>query len=499
MNGQFVPSKLAEILRDLYLAERSGVLTLTRTEVHKRIHFDRGMIFFAESSLEDEGLIDFLVHAKLLDLPQAGEIPGGRGDDLALGRRVLESGRVEAESLHQAIRELIQQVVVSTFRWDAGDFSFREGPPGGADLFRTDVIVTFTYLTRGIRSMTGFAPIREAMLRLDRPVRMSEALFLPMDKLALHPIQGFVLSRVDGSSRIGEIASLIPPSEEDTALRFLFGLLILGVVQTSPPLGTGALSVRELFAGDRESKERAEKEAAAIKEMYRSISASGPFEILGVDRAAPPEVVRKAYESRKEAFQPEGFLKKIQDAYREELLLIEGKLLEAYLAMVEDQIRTAKHGSTGLESLKLDMDTLSKRKELTKTLTQEHQEEQNRRAEQFFQKAREYFLSKDYYSAIQYCEQALKANDSDARYHSLLGQALVRNPNYSWQKRAEQCLLRAAEIDPWNADHFVHLGNFYRSHNLLRKAKKHFQKAAEVMPSHPEARRALAEMKNVQA
>ena len=240
MRGSFVPSSLAETVRDIFLSEQSGILVLARTEVRKRLHFDRGMFFFADSSLEDEGLIDFLVHEKCLEISEASRIPGGRGDDLALAKRIRQSEAVAPEDLERAIRQLIQQVVVSTFRWESGEFSFQETPPGGAADFQGDVLATFEYLMRGIRSMAGFTPIREALLRLDRPVKVSENLYLPLDRLSLHPIQGFALSRVDGSSRIREIASLIPPSEEDTALRFLFGLLLLGVVNLSPPLGTGS-------------------------------------------------------------------------------------------------------------------------------------------------------------------------------------------------------------------------------------------------------------------
>jgi tetratricopeptide (TPR) repeat protein len=499
MNGPFVPSTLAEVVRDLFLSERSGLLTLTRTEVRKRLHFDRGMIYFADSSLEDEGLIDFLLHNRSLSLLAIKEIPGARGDDWALSRYLLESGKVPLEKLQQAVREQIQQVIVSAFRWDSGESSFLDTPPGGGEVFGTDVILTFEFLMRGIRSMSGFNPIREAMLRLDRKVRLSENLYLPMEKLTLHPIQGFVLSRVDGTSGIKEIASLIPPSDEDSALRFLFGLLILGIVETHPALGKGPLVVRALLAGDREEKERAEKEAAVIKEMCRSITAGAPWEVLGVAQGAKLDKVRAAYDSRKDAFRPERFAKRIQEVYRGDLMLIEGKLLEAYLALTQNQMQSARQGASSPGSVTLDMDTLRQRKELSKSQTQEIIEEQSRQAEKFYVKAREYFRAKDYYNAIQYCEQALKQSDIDARYYSLLGQALVRNPDYRWQKRAEKAFLRAVEIDPWNAEYFVHLGNFYRSHKLLRKAKKSFQKAVEVMPTHTEALKALSEMKSIEA
>src|SRR5438093_2981895 len=496
MNGPFVPATLAETVRDLFLAERSGILTLSRTEVRKRIHFDRGMIFFADSSLEDEGLIDFLVHGRALDPSVIPSLPGAREDDWVLARWLLESGKVPLERLQQGVREQIQQVIVSTFRWDSGECSFLDTPAGGGEVFCTDVILTFEFLMRGIRSMSGFGPIREAMHRLDRKVKLSENLYLPLEKLTLHPIQGFVLSRVDGSSRISEIASLIPPSDEDHALRFLFGLLILGVIETSPLLGKGPMVVRDLLTGDREQKERAEREAAVIKEMCRAVTTDVAWAVLGLQQpVADAEAIRKAYDVRKDAFRPDRFSKKIQEVYREELMLIEGKLLESYLAMAQDHMQAAKQSSASPGSLTLDMDTLSKRKELTKTQTQEILEEQNRRAEHFYVKAREYFKAKDFHNTIQFCEQAIGRNDADPRYHSLMGQALMRNPDYRWQKRAEQCLLKAAEIDPWNAEHFVHLGHFYRAHNLLRKAKRSFQKSVEVMPSHSEAQKALADMK----
>ncbi len=499
MSTPFVPSTLVEIIRDIFLAERSGVLTLSRPEVRKRIHFDRGMIFFADSSLEDEGLIDFLLHERALNAQDIPQLDGARGDDWSLARRLFESGKVPLEKLQQGMRSQIQQVMVSTFRWESGESSFLETPPGGGEVFSTDVVLTFEYLMRGIRSMAGFAPLREAMHRLDRKVKLSDNLYLPLEKLALHPVQGFALSRVDGTVRIGEIAALIPPSEEDTAMRFLFCLLVLGVIETVPPLGPGPVAVRSLLSGDREQKERLDRETAVIKEMGRVLQAGEPWTVLGVDAAADVETIRKAYDTRKDAFRSDRFLKKTRDAYRDELMLIEGKLLEAYLAMSQTHMRTARQASTSPGSLTVDMNTLNKRKELSKTQTQEILEEQAKRSESFYVKAREFFKAKDFYNAIQYCEQALKAYAADARYHSLLGQALLRNPDYRWQKRAEQSLLKAAEIDPWNAEHFFHLGNFYRSHNLLRKAKKSFEKAVEVSPSHGEALKALSEMKNVES
>ncbi len=54
------PPQLAEEIRNLFLEERNGCLTLSRSGVEKRIIMDRGMIVAASSSLEDETLPAFL-------------------------------------------------------------------------------------------------------------------------------------------------------------------------------------------------------------------------------------------------------------------------------------------------------------------------------------------------------------------------------------------------------------------------------------------------------
>ena len=56
MQENFSSQTLAEIFRDLYVGERSGVLNVSHGNVEKRIYFDRGMILFAESGADDEDL-----------------------------------------------------------------------------------------------------------------------------------------------------------------------------------------------------------------------------------------------------------------------------------------------------------------------------------------------------------------------------------------------------------------------------------------------------------
>ena len=115
-------------------------------------------------------------------------------------------------------------------------------------------------------------------------------------------------------------------------------------------------------------------------------------------------------------------------------------------------------------------------------------------AEQFFTKARDYFKMGDFFNCIRYCEFATSYSDKNAAVFGLLGQALQRNPDYRWQKRAESALARAAELEPFNPTHFVALGHFYRSHGLHAKSKREYEKALELVPAHAEALASLKEL-----
>jgi Flp pilus assembly protein TadD len=72
----------------------------------------------------------------------------------------------------------------------------------------------------------------------------------------------------------------------------------------------------------------------------------------------------------------------------------------------------------------------------------------------------------------------------DARFSHLLGECQAKNPDPRWQRLAEQNFTRACELDPWNADYRVNLGLFYKRRGLKLRARKQFEDALQLVPSH---------------
>jgi hypothetical protein len=490
-HGFCAPPQLAEIIRDLYLEERTGILSIVRSGAEKRLYLDRGMILVATSSLEDERLPMFLA-AKGMLRPEEAEALRGL-DDLQAALALKSRGQVTDANLVRAFRELAQQVMMTVFRWEELEYRFVEQaiPTWPAT---TDVMVSFELIIRALRPMAGFEPLRQSVLRQERAVKLSENLYLPFERLSLTPIEGYLVSRIDGRTRPRDILAQMPPADEESAARFLFGLLILGLAEFSPPLGPGMLTCDRLLRGDEEKRRREQTELIDVRAFYRLACAGDPLALLGLPPTADQDDVRAAYNAKKERYDPGRFMRRVQSEAKEEFQIIEARLLEAFLDLRARPLAGQRAEPTEEQKAAVEALTVGKRKEMSKTERQSEADEKLRLADQYLTKARDYWKMGDIYNCIRYCEFAQNHNDADANIQSLLGQALSRNPDHRWQRRAEAALVRAVELEPFNPHHCVLLGDFYRGHRLVAKARKQYEKALELLPSHAQAKQALKEL-----
>ena len=489
MQSHFSSQTLAEIFRDLYLGERSGVLKLTQDPVEKRIHFERGLIHFADSTDAAETLGARLVGEGRISSGALAEV---QGEDLApveLSQALLNRGLVAKDVLCRTMHEIVDTVVQSVFEWEGGSAHFHETEPT-AEFFDADVLSTFGVILRGLFKMAGFAPIREAMLGLDNKLRLRKPTPLPLERLTLSPAHGFILSRVDGTTAVKDVLSILPDGEDELAARFIFGLLVMGVLEYEPPLVEGPFRVANILRdhADRRALERMQEQT--IDQAYRQMRTQSPNEVLGVTASASRSAIERAYEEAKALFSRERILPSVREKYRSELAVIESRLIEAYLKLTQpdrqDRSAAANAERAG-PSADVRGDDLLVRVEMDKTKSKLAAEESKRVAETYFSKARRAMREGDYHSAIQYGKLAVSYHDSDARYFFLLAECQVRNPEARWQRMAEQNYSRATELDPWNVEYWISLGRFYKKRGLNLRARRQFEEALKLVPAHKTA------------
>jgi tetratricopeptide (TPR) repeat protein len=496
MQSHFSSQSLAEIFRDLYLSERTGILFLRHEDLERRIYFDRGLIQYAESTEPEDDLGQILVQdARLSDgaLAEARKVVDDPSD---LPLTLVNRGLLGKAALLGAARSLAERIVEFVFGWDGGaaEFTERDEIP---EVLESDVLSTFRLILHGIDTMAEFDPMLDAMREFDNCLRVRRPAPIPLEMLTLSRTQGFVLSRVDGQTNFRDIISTLPTEEEEEASRFLFGLLIIGVVDYDPPLGDGPFRVANILRdhADRCALERMQEKT--IQQSYSRMRTQNPHEVLGVTHSASRAAIERAYTEAKVLFARDRLLPRVREKFRTELGVIESRLVEAYLQLTKPVRSSRRSRPTEEASQGRDLNAadLLMRPELDKTRSRTEQDEASRVAELYYSKARKAMMSGDYYNAIQYGKLAISYNGDDARLYFMLADCQVRNPEARWQRMAEQNYTKATQLDPWNAQYWISLGRFYKKRGLSLRARRQFEEALKLVPEHEEATKELESLR----
>jgi tetratricopeptide (TPR) repeat protein len=116
-------------------------------------------------------------------------------------------------------------------------------------------------------------------------------------------------------------------------------------------------------------------------------------------------------------------------------------------------------------------------------------------ARKIYAKAKILYSQKQYRFCIEAMDKAIKL-DSRAEYYQLLGLCQMNISNM--RHEAEVSLLKATEIEPWNAEHFFALGILFYNEKLPNRALGYFQKTVCLDAGHLQARKKLEELQGPQ-
>ena len=493
LKGQCTTHFLAEILRDLYFQESTGTIRITGPdEACVSLHFDRGMLFFAESDdaggqlethLFTAGVLPEKTVAKLRQTPRTG---------LEKASALVAKKILTKEALAPAVRSLVEACIVRAFSWPTSRYEFTAAP-AESGFFDSNVLFTFESILKGILRMSDFTSLKEVLLRQPGRIRLGSRVFVPVQQLALKPQHGYVLSRADGSMRMDEIALLLSPGDEEESLQFLYGLAVLGVVEFDPPASEGLFSLRQVLQRHYEAAGRDSGELKRIHDAVERLTTDA-IAALGLTHESTPDEAKKAYQRMKNEFRKEHFSERVAAECRKELTFIERKLGEVFLRMQVGRLEEATRPRSESVVTELNADQAQMRREMVKSQAQEAQEQNARLAENYLVKAREFFNEKDYHNCIQFCRLNVNFAGESGPALTLMAEALAKNPNSKWQRMAEDAWVKACELEPWNAEYRVNLGLFYQQHGFDHRARRQFEMALEIIPGHQAAREAMSRL-----
>ncbi len=144
---------------------------------------------------------------------------------------------------------------------------------------------------------------------------------LSYDNLKLTPVEGYLLSRIDGVSSVEDIASAsgLPYEEAIGAIKSLWDKKVFSMD------GFGSIS-----SGGSNGIELSEDERSAIEKMEDMVQNGTFYQILSLPFDAKPEQVKIKFFELSKIYHPDRYFKKNIGSYKDKLNTIFKKLSEAY-------------------------------------------------------------------------------------------------------------------------------------------------------------------------
>ena len=533
MTGELAEGTVSQLLRQIYVGRRNGLLHLVKGQERQSLRFRRGHIVNATTNVVAERLGEMLVRRGMLspaDLERATETV--LRERKRLGLVLSELGLIDTNGLEDAIALHVHEMLAKVFSWDEGSYSFEEeNDAPGAEL--TLKLTTGELILEAVQAVKDPDVVRYSLGDRDRVLRLSTDPLLRFQKLTLAPADGYVLSRVDGVTTAHEIVQMIPLPAE-VVERSLLALLSTGVIEYAegarrprqegtarpaagataapaaaaaaptpaarppaaapPPPASAPASVTVTGAapppGEAAAPDEADARRREILDAFEGLKTRNHYEILGLPRAASETDVKDSYFRLAKRFHPDAHHGESLGDLRDELEAVFIRLGEAY-EVLRDARRRADYeqrlgrprapGEPAGPGPVAPADNPPAR----------DLEAEARAAEEALRRAAKLYEAEKYWDAIQLLEPAIEALPPKLRTRArvLLARCNLKNPK--WVRRAEDVLLATTREDPKAVDAWALLGQVYADKGLASRAQSMFRKVLELKPDHEEALQVL--------
>ncbi len=533
MDGELRKGVVPGLLREIYVGRRSGWLRLVKGGERQSLRFRRGHIVNAHSNVLEDRLGEMLVRRGRLraqDLARATEIV--IGEKALLGEVLTRLGLIDASGLEDAVALHVHEMLVKVFVWTEGSYQFEPEADDAPVSELTLKLSTGELILDAVRALADPDVVREALGDMNRLLRPSDDPLLRFQQLRLSPADGFLLSRVDGTTTARQVVELMPLAPEETE-RSLLCLLATGALEfvsgdrhrrpafgvpphpgatTAPPAPPPQPAVvspqppavppqapavprpAPTPAASPPAIPNPEQQRREIGEMQQALAAKNYFEVLGISRAAGEGEVKEAYFRLAKRFHPDAHHSGAIGDLRDTLETIFIQLGEIYEVLRDPRRRGEYEERLGRQRAAAPAETqpttAAAPPEAAPPVVDEAGSE--RAAERAVQEAGRFYDKEKYWDAIQLLEPLAPQMPVRLRTRgkTLLARCYLKNPK--WARRAEEVLLEVTREDPKAVDSWALLGSIYDGKGIRTRALSMYKKTLELKPDHEEASRFLA-------
>ncbi len=328
IKGSLKHLKLSDILIGLQRSTKTGVLTTESNLITKKIFINNGDMIFASSDNEDDRLGEFLLKKGKISLEhyeQASLILIKTRQ--RLGKILIELGCITPKELFREVQNQIEEIILSLFTIEEGQFSFKEMPIADSEVITLQISAA-NIIYKGIRKINNFAFLRQMCPPLDMVLNLSSDPLDLFQSLDLNESDKQILSYINGVYSLRTIIALSPLTDFG-ALRTICAFLNIGLIKIKEEYEAPVtLSPEESFFETQEVIP--EEFLKEIEDMHNKCKDLGYYEILNVEKSASINEIQKAYYRAIKKFHPDKHFSLPSHDTKSKLINIFSYITEAY-------------------------------------------------------------------------------------------------------------------------------------------------------------------------
>jgi len=464
-----------KILIYLNRNRKTGTLIIKTPAFTKKIFLVKGDAIFASSTYEDDRLGEILLKAEKITMEQydrSVELLKQTGK--RQGAILVELGYLAPKDLFWGVKYQVREIIYSIFHLEDAEYDFFEGE------IPTQEVITLkmsmgNLIYEGVKKIDNWNRIRNEMPDTDSILKMSSNPTSLFQNIELSSQDKEMLSVINGTKTIKELIDNSSTSSFE-ALKTLYVLWSIDMLEEKdnvvekPDETEETVSLHDILEPFSEEEEAFRKR---VDEIYSNLDRLSTNELLEINERSDEETIKKNYYKLAKEFHPDRYFSSNDPEIKDKLTTIFDALTQAYTTTKDSQKREPEYVSSNEKQQKEVFDAAL--------------------AEEQFRQGVEEFKKGNFWGASDSLKWATKLDPKRPKYWSYLSLSLSKIPNRL--KEAEEALIHAIKLDPYNAEHHANLGLIYMKAGMKKRAHSHFEKALKFDPENTRAKEGLEQTK----
>lgn len=480
--------ELLNTIKKVFIDKATGELEIEFNSGKRYIYFINGNIRYARSEFDSEKVGQFFLKDSLITNEQLeNALIEAKNENKILGEYLSDKNIAKKDDLKESVKKLIVHIATQAFVDGFEKMNFQRQQQYIDDSILLKVS-TANVLLEGSRLINDNSVFQNFLN--ENKERIPFLTDNPNDlikELHLNPQEGFIMSRIDNSTTLNQIASFTGLPDIEVA-KMIYALNTVGLIflkdNNNPTVEVVETDKEEqINFEDHTSGEDAvieEEESPKVKKVKRDeafveyverfnrgVEKMNYYDILDISREASEDDIKKGYIKQIKRFHPDRHSAKIYFDIVSHLENITNKVTEAYNCLT-DPIKKEQY----------DVDL--KKKDDAKLRNRDVDQK-----DQIFQNAMSLLREGRQYHAVTMLQRGLQIAPSDKRFNLELGKLLSHRDETS--EKAKFLLKKVIKIDPSCTDSYLFLARMAKRQGDDSEARKFYNDLLTFDPLNKEA------------